>query len=826
VTSSPESGATEDGSAESGSFLGNLFRLNPDFDPLDPQAWTPTAETGVYTAGGTIASSLLNGRLMQQQFPGMTFSQGLMRQAPGQPLNILRDVSMLGIGNQRIFENDIVDLVAKGSLGSAAGIGTQALARNVLNPAANNLLLNNQSNRIHNYLNTGNERMLRGITGNAPDIRFDAPLDMPQPGQRFNFHPTLVGINFAVPAANLAVNSALEATGQQDNYWARLGGSALAMCVGVGGPISAAASIAARRPTVVWPACYYPAGQATAARLLTDPPPGVDVGPLGQALIDTCSDENIVLDVGKQVVCSLGRNNNDQPPASFPGILAVGDDPPGAPVAAMAIEGTNQQPATPGTPSPAFRTAQPVPGSEIAPGVLAPAPAPVPLSNETATPSVGSVTTPTEVVPSASAVQTVQQAATELQRQRQDQSQPVFTQPTPTQFALTQPGATQPGATQPVATQPVQYAPLPGGGQGVVVDRQDFTGTGNPRDTAGSAVTVEDPATGRRYVSIQPTRVRNTDGTETIFVPQVGGERVGWNPTGQTALVVELPAGATGRVTPQTRVEEVRVRTQAAPTLQFNGGGDPTRSVSGMAYRDRDWNNPVNEEWTIFPATYTDWDTGQVRYTAQVPAGYEGRVDLTQPGVIRLSVPAGSRPVAVSQTRQVYTPAPTYTAPTYTAPTNTAPTYTTPTYTAPTTAATSPRPAPTPAPVSRPAPQPQPQPNPVQQGLDWANRNIAQPVGQAFNNYQNWSREQLRTTIVSSQARDGVLGFGVTEHDVSFMDGGRGIYDPEGNLLRTQSGNPPQKVPGWQLFNRALGGSTPLIPAPAGMPAAPMLPAF
>jgi|GEM_PF-2859359 len=91
--------------------------------------------------------------------------------------------------------------------------------------------------------------------------------------------------------------------------------------------------------------------------------------------------------------------------------------------------------------------------------------------------------------------------------------------------------------------------------------------------------------------------------------------------------------------------------------------------------------------------------------------------------------------------------------------------------------------------------------NPIQQGLDWAGENVVAPVGRAYEQAQEAGRESLRTTIAGSEPLDGVLGFGVTRHRVEFMGGGRGLYDPEGNLLSTERGDPPVKVDGWKLFS-------------------------
>ncbi|MCY7343596.1 MAG: hypothetical protein LH603_17620 [Pseudonocardia sp.] len=52
---------------------------------------------------------------------------------------------------------------------------------------------------------------------------------------------------------------------------------------------------------------------------------------------------------------------------------------------------------------------------------------------------------------------------------------------------------------------------------------------------------------------------------------------------------------------------------------------------------------------------------------------------------------------------------------------------------------------------------------------------------------------------------------------MSFYDGGQGTYDPEGNLLTVQMGNPPGTVWGQRLLNNALGGSS-ALPSRAGAP--------
>lgn len=272
------------GSGPSSNPVADLFRINPTFNLFSAQAWTPTAKTGVYAGLGTAASSMVNAATIKAQ-TGMGFGPAFVRQLPGQPLGVFRDLALLGVNGQQIFENPIADVIAKGTIGSAAAIGSQELARRVLNPAANQAVTNRQVNRFASFLETGDERLLSGLKLADPDIRFDAPLN----------NRTIAGINFAVPVANLAVDSALKLAGNSGipglqgidkNYWANLGGDAAAVCVGVAGPIS----IALKRP--VWPACYYPAGQVAVATLLTNPPPGVDPGPVGRALLDTCSDKD------------------------------------------------------------------------------------------------------------------------------------------------------------------------------------------------------------------------------------------------------------------------------------------------------------------------------------------------------------------------------------------------------------------------------------------------------------------------------------------------------------------------------------------------------
>ncbi len=114
-----------------------------------------------------------------------------------------------------------------------------------------------------------------------------------------------------------------------------------------------------------------------------------------------------------------------------------------------------------------------------------------------------------------------------------------------------------------------------------------------------------------------------------------------------------------------------------------------------------------------------------------------------------------------------------------------------------------------------------PSPNLLQQGVQTATKLYRQADAAG--------RETLRTTIKSSRPLDDTVGFGVTRHQVEFADGGRGIYDADGNLLTVEQGDPPQHVPGWQLSG--LGGDLPLVPgsnlAPGGsvIPRGGMIPA-
>lgn len=118
-----------------------------------------------------------------------------------------------------------------------------------------------------------------------------------------------------------------------------------------------------------------------------------------------------------------------------------------------------------------------------------------------------------------------------------------------------------------------------------------------------------------------------------------GGGGGGGGECGQHGGPVALPtdtADRSGRLDFGTQVDEIQIRTTSGTTLRFNGGGG--NAVPGMAFLDPVYGNPVEEEWTIFPASSLDYATGVRRSTAQVPAEYEDRVDLSQPSVSKLRV--------------------------------------------------------------------------------------------------------------------------------------------------------------------------------------------
>jgi hypothetical protein len=121
-------------------------------------------------------------------------------------------------------------------------------------------------------------------------------------------------------------------------------------------------------------------------------------------------------------------------------------------------------------------------------------------------------------------------------------------------------------------------------------------------------------------------------------------------------------------------------------------------------------------------------------------------------------------------------------------------------------------------------------PGPVARAADFLNDNVVQPVAGALAEADRRGREQLRTTVTGSQPLDGFMGVsGVTRHRVWFMDGGRGVYDPQGRLVSTEEGNPPSQVNSTSLYLRGVGGSAPVRPgAPGAVPrmAPRMAPAF
>jgi len=553
----------------------DFLRFDPDFDLFDPKAWTPTPATGVYTVLGTGASGMVNTAALQAQAraAGQTlpFSTAFRNQLPGQPLNIFRDLALLGVNNQTILEDPVADAIAKGTIGSVFGVGSQELARRVLNPAVKDAVTNRQVNRFTNYLETGDERLLRGLNFTDPNIRLDAPLN----------NPTIAGINFAVPFANLAVDSALRAAGRSDipglsgidkNYWANLAGDSAAMCAGVGVPIS----VALRRP--IWPACYYPAGQSAAATLLTRPPQGIDLGPVGTALRETCSDDNPAVDLLEQVVCTLGEKPS--PPATPPGAPPVVDP-------SMFGSGATPSPALAGA-VPTRRDVPTVPVGAFVTGEVNPST--VSPGLRTTTPSIG-----TSSVPAASPVLTCDSGA---------------------------------------------WVRCPG----------------SPGHPAGQ------PRVGRGIV-----------GRATVGPAKVGPRIVGPATVG--------PAKVGPRI--------------------------------------------------VGPATVGPAKVGPAKVGPRIVG--PAIVGEPETGLVQRSINA---------------------------------------------------------------------------------------VGDAYQRLDAAGRESLRTTISGSQPLDGTLGFGVTRHMVEFMDGGRGVYDPEGNLLRTEKGNPPQRVAGWQLFKP---GGAPMIPGRAGPAGTPIM---
>lgn len=113
-------------------------------------------------------------------------------------------------------------------------------------------------------------------------------------------------------------------------------------------------------------------------------------------------------------------------------------------------------------------------------------------------------------------------------------------------------------------------------------------------------------------------------------------------------------------------------------------------------------------------------------------------------------------------------------------------------------------------------------PGPVRQAADLLNDNVVQPVAGALGEADRRAQEQLRTTVTGSQPMDGFMGVsGVTRHRVWFMDGGQGVYDPQGRLVTTESGNPPSQVDSTGLYLRGVGGAAPLVPGNRSAPGVP-----
>jgi hypothetical protein len=125
-----------------------------------------------------------------------------------------------------------------------------------------------------------------------------------------------------------------------------------------------------------------------------------------------------------------------------------------------------------------------------------------------------------------------------------------------------------------------------------------------------------------------------------------------------TVASVGVSPGTAG-VGASAPVGQVQGRTVPAAVIPLNGGGGPN-ALSGAVYRSPTA-DPMMEEWVVVPASRVDYPGGESdlasarrSYSALVPEGYQGRVDLTQDGPIVLVVPAGSRPVAVSQSERAY----------------------------------------------------------------------------------------------------------------------------------------------------------------------------
>lgn len=328
------------GSAPGSDWLADFARVGPDFNVFNAEAWTPTADTVVFTGLGAVGSSYVYSRINQQNAAAagrsLPFPAALRMQLPSQGLSVFRDLALLGINNQTIMEDPLADVLAKGTIGSAVAVGSQEFSRRVLNPAANALVTGQRSDRLMRYLQTGDPRLLRGLDlTTRPDFRFDSPLS----------NRAFVGLNFGVPFAKLGARAALHAAGQSDvpglrgidkNYWANLAVDAGA----VGGGICVPVMLAIRKP--LWDTCAILAGQAAVANVITDPPKGVTLGPMAEALAQTCTDDNWAVGLMAQLVCHLGekavppRTPPSAPPLAVSRVVVTEEPLPGQAAATRA----------------------------------------------------------------------------------------------------------------------------------------------------------------------------------------------------------------------------------------------------------------------------------------------------------------------------------------------------------------------------------------------------------------------------------------------------------------------------------------------------------
>ena len=154
---------------------------------------------------------------------------------------------------------------------------------------------------------------------------------------------TVTGINFGVPLANLAVDEALQATGQGDNVALGTLARGVATGIGVGIPISIAEG------RLVSGAFLHPTWQSILADTATRAVLSAAPAPVQEALGDACSDENPVLNAGKWAVCNLGQNPNQNPPTLPPagsgGVVVTDVFSPGG-GGAVAITTPGLEPAT------------------------------------------------------------------------------------------------------------------------------------------------------------------------------------------------------------------------------------------------------------------------------------------------------------------------------------------------------------------------------------------------------------------------------------------------------------------------------------------------